>query len=66
MSQKLWVFKKNLILMHQTYSNKVIEIKKNNYEKKFFGCSLPNNGFALGVTADCVPILVYDKNKIIG
>ena len=24
----------NLILMHQTHSNKVVEIKKNNYKKK--------------------------------
>ena len=25
----------HLILMYQTHSNKVIEIKKNNYKKKF-------------------------------
>ena len=28
------VKKNNLILMHQTHSNKVIEIKKNNFKKK--------------------------------
>ena len=69
-SKIMGIQKKNLILMHQTHSNKVIEIKKNNYEKKIFSDAVitKNNGFALGVvTADCVPILVYDKkNKIIG
>ena len=25
---------KNLILMHQTHSNKVVEIKRNNFRKK--------------------------------
>ncbi len=69
-SKTMGIQKQNLILMHQTHSNKVIEIKKNNYEKKIFSDAIITkiNGFALGVvTADCVPILVYDKkNKIIG
>jgi copper oxidase (laccase) domain-containing protein len=33
-SKKMFVKKNKLILMHQTHSNKVIEIKKNNYKKK--------------------------------
>ncbi len=60
----------NLILMHQTHSNKVIEIKKNNYKKKIIADAMITkmNGISLCVlTADCVPIILYDvKNKIIG
>ena len=56
--------------MYQTHSNKVIEIKKNNYKKKIRADAMVTKmrGIALGVvTADCVPILIYDrKNKIIG
>ena len=59
-----------LILMHQTHSNKVVEIKKNNYKKKVIADAMITKvkGFALGVvTADCVPIILYDtKNEIIG
>jgi len=59
-----------LILMHQTHSNKVVEIKKNNYKKKIIADAMITKmkGFALGVvTADCVPIILYDaKNEIIG
>ena len=70
-SKKMKVKKKNLILMYQRHSNKVIEIKKNNYKKKkiFSDAMLTKmKGLALGVvTADCVPILLYDvKNNIIG
>ena len=61
----------NLILMHQSHSNKVIFFnEKNKLEKKFNSDALITNlkGFAIGVlTADCVPILIYDEtNKIIG
>ena len=67
---KMNVNEKNLILMNQTHSNKVIEIKKNNYLKKINSDAIvtKKNEYALGVlTADCVPILLYDKkNKIIG
>ena len=56
--------------MHQTHSNKVIEIKKNNLKKKIKSDAMITRlrGFALGVlTADCVPILLFDsKNNIIG
>ena len=64
------VGKGKLILMHQTHSNKVVEIKKNNYKKKIVADAMITKmkGFALGVvTADCVPILLYDtKNEIVG
>ena len=69
-SKKMRVENKKLVLMHQTHSNKVIEIKKNNYKKKLCCDAIITRlkGIALGVvTADCVPILLYDKkNKIIG
>ena len=64
------VEKGKLILMHQTHSNKVVVIKKNNYKKKVFADAMITKmkGFALGVvTADCVPIILYDaKNEIAG
>ena len=69
-AKKISVKNNHLILMYQTHSNKVIEIKKNNYKKKIRADAMVTKmrGIALGVvTADCVPILIYDrKNKIIG
>ena len=69
-SKKLMVKKSRLILMHQTHSNKVVELKINNYKKKIFSDAMITKikGLALGVvTADCVPILIYErKNKIVG
>ena len=69
-SNKMLVKKNKLILMNQTHSNKVIEIKKNNYRKKIDSDAIITKikGLALGVvTADCVPIIIYDaENKIIG
>ncbi len=60
----------HLILMHQTHSNKVLEIKKNNLRKKINSDAMITKvkGLGLGVvTADCVPVLLFDtKNKIIG
>ncbi len=59
-----------LILMYQTHSNKVVEIKKNNYRKKITADAMITKikGFAICVvTADCVPIIIYDnRNHIIG
>ena len=57
--------------MYQTHSNKVIFINGKNKNNKQFNCdALITNieGLALGVvTADCVPILIYDlKNQVIG
>ena len=70
-SKKMKVHKKKLSLMYQTHSNKVIIInKKNKNLKKFYSDALITKmkGVALGVvTADCVPIILYDiKNEIIG
>ena len=53
--------------MYQTHSNKVIFINSKNKNNKKFNCDalLTNiKGLALGVvTADCVPILIYDFKK---
>ncbi len=69
-SKKMGIKSFNLILMYQTHSNKVIEVKKNFRKKKFYADAMVTKvkGIALGVvTADCVPILLYDKkSKIVG
>ena len=69
-SKKMGVERKKLILMHQTHSNKVIEINKNNFKRKIRSDAMITKmkGVALGVvTADCVPIILYDaRNEIIG
>ena len=69
-SKKMVVEEAKLILMHQSHSNKVMEIKKKNYNKKIFADAMITKmkGFAIGVlTADCVPIILYDfENEIIG
>lgn len=69
-AKKMGVKKNKLILMHQTHSNKVIEIKKSNYKKKIIADAMITkmNDIVLGVlTADCAPIIIYDaRNKIIG
>ena len=70
MALKLKVKKEKLILMHQTHSAKVVEIKKNNYKKKIVADAMITKmkGIALGVvTADCVPIIFYDaENEVVG
>ena len=59
-----------LVLMHQTHSNKVIEIKKNNCRKKIIADAMITKMKDLAIcvlTADCVPIIVYDsRSEIIG
>ncbi len=69
-AKKMAVKKTKLILMHQTHSNKVIEIKRGNYKKKIVADAMITKmtDVAIGVlTADCAPIIIYDaKNKIIG
>ena len=70
-SKKMKVHQKQLSLMYQTHSNKVIIVTKRNKNfKKFNSDALITKikGVALGVvTADCVPIILYDiKNQIIG
>ena len=69
-SQKMSIKKNMLVLMNQTHSTRVVEIKKNNYKKKINSDSIITKvkGLALGVlTADCVPIIIYDtRNEIVG
>ncbi len=70
-SKKIKVDKKKLKLMHQTHSSKVIVINNyNNNLLKYKSDAIITKlkGIALGVvTADCVPIILYDKeNQIIG
>ena len=69
-SKKIGVKSLNLVLMHQTHSNRVLEIKKKYYKRKVLSDAMitKKKGIALGVlTADCVPILLFDeKSKIIG
>ena len=69
-AKKMDIKRGKLILMHQTHSSKVVEIKKNNYKKKIIADAMITKmkGLALGVvTADCVPIILYDtKNEIVG
>ena len=69
-SKRMGIKKSKLILMHQTHSNKVLEVKKVNNRKSFHSDAIVTKvkGLALGVvTADCAPVLLYDKkNKIIG
>ena len=69
-AKKMLIKKDELILMNQTHGNKVVEIKKNNYRKKINADAMVTKvkGLALSVvTADCVPIIIYDyKNNIAG
>ncbi len=70
-SKKMKIKNEKLLLMHQTHSNKVAIINHNNKNsKKFISDAIVTKlkGYGLGVvTADCVPIILYDaKNQIIG
>ena len=69
-SKKMDVKKSNLALMYQTHSKKVIEIKKNYLKKRIYSDAIITKTKNLAlcvVTADCVPILLYDYiNNIIG
>ena len=61
----------DLILMNQTHSNKVIVVNSENRLDKKFDCDAlitKLTNVTLGVlTADCVPLILYDEvNKIIG
>ena len=67
-AKKMNVERKKLILMYQTHSNKVIEVKKKNIKKKIIADAMITKlrGVALGVvTADCVPIILYDTNNAV-
>ena len=69
-SKKILVNKNKLVLMNQTHSSRVVEVKKNNYQKRINSDAIITKlpGLALGVvTADCVPIMIYDtNNRVIG
>ena len=69
-SEKFGIKRENLVLMHQTHSNKVIVINKKNKNKKIIADALvtKSEGLAISVlTADCVPIILYDEiNNVIG
>tara|TARA_B100001121_G_scaffold309125_1_gene334990 strand:+ start:4115 stop:4867 length:753 start_codon:yes stop_codon:yes gene_type:complete len=68
-AKKMMVKRNNLFLMYQTHSNKVVEIKKNNSKRKVLADAMitREKNIALGVvTADCIPVILYDKkNNII-
>ena len=59
-----------LILMHQTHSNKVVEITNKNYKKIIIADAMITQmkNLAIGVvTADCVPIIFCDiKSQVVG
>jgi YfiH family protein len=70
-SRKLETDPKNLVIMNQSHSNKVIVVDEQNKKcKRFDSDALVTRlkGFVLSVlTADCVPVILYDKkNEIIG
>ncbi len=69
-AKSMSVDRSKLILMYQTHSAKVVEIKRQNYRKKIIADAMITKMKGLGIcvlTADCVPIIVYDiNNKIIG
>ena len=64
-SKKIGVDKNSLFTMNQTHSNKVVIINKSNqYAKRVNADALITNvkNIAISVlTADCVPILIYEK-----
>ena len=68
-SKKMNVNTKRLVLMHQTHSNKVIEVKKSKILRQVRSDAIITKvkNIAIGVvTADCVPVLIFDyKNKVI-
>ena len=69
-SEKIGVSKNNLFLMNQTHSNKVAIINKNNKNIQRINADAlitKLESIAISVlTADCVPILIYEKvNHII-
>ena len=69
-SKKIGVDNNNLFSMNQTHSNRVIVINKNNYDTKRINADalitdIKNIGISV-LTADCVPILIYEKiNSIV-
>ena len=69
-SKKIGVSKNNLFIMNQTHSNRVVTISENNKNIQRIGSDAlitRNKNIAISVlTADCVPILLYEKvNRIV-
>jgi YfiH family protein len=66
-SNKMKIDFDNLVLMNQTHSNKVVVVDKNNQDiKRIQADALITNikNIAISVlTADCVPILIYEKTN---
>ena len=69
-AQTMAVKRAKLILMHQTHSNKVVEITKKNYKRIIVADAMITRmrNLAIGVvTADCVPIIFCDnKSQVAG
>ena len=69
-SKKMGIHDKNLFLMNQTHSNKVIVVGNENKKSQIINSDalitrLKNISISV-LTADCVPILIYDEiNQII-
>ena len=66
-SKKIKINENNLFTMNQTHSNKVVVINKNNQDTKRVNAdalitNIKNIAVAV-LTADCVPILVYEKKN---
>ena len=64
--KELKLHKKKLVIINQTHSSKVIEIKKININKKIKadGMITSLNNVVLGIlTADCAPIFIYDNRS---
>ncbi len=69
-SEKIGISKNNLFVMNQTHSNKVVTINENNRNiQRISSDALITkiNNIAISVlTADCVPILIYEEvNQVI-
>ena len=65
-AQTMAVERAKLILMHQTHSNKVVEITKKNYKRIIVADAMITQmrNLAIGVvTADCVPIIFCDNRS---
>ncbi len=66
-ARKFKVKKKNFCFLNQTHSSKVIEISKNNKNKKISadGMITKTKGILLGIlTADCAPIIILGKEYV--
>ena len=69
-SKKFKIQTKQLVLMHQTHSNKVQVVENKDNSKRIDSDAMLTRDSSLALcvlTADCAPILIYEENKkIIG